>query len=102
MSSIVVLRYLGDKKGQEVVDTLLFGTEAKLARGRAELDQNALPQQPVTMTIVYRPGLRLGQLVEVLDSTQGQVWRGKITKISHHITETNHTTDIEVQRPMEF
>lgn len=101
MSSIVVFRGVGDKKGQDIVEALLSSTSAKLERGRVELDEHALPNQSVTMQIVYRPGVRLGQLVEVHDSTQGKSWRGKITAIVHKITKTKHVTDLTISRPTE-
>lgn len=101
MSSIVVFRGVGDKKGQDIVEALLSSTSAKLERGRVELDEHALPNQSVTMQIVYRAGVRLGQLVEVHDSTQGKSWRGKITAIAHKITKTKHVTDLTISRPTE-
>ncbi len=101
MSSVVVFRYLGDKRGEDITEALLSTTPAKLERGRVEMDAHALPIQTVSMTIVYRAGIRLGQLVEVHDSTQGASWRGKITSIVHRITKAKHVTELTLARPTE-
>jgi hypothetical protein len=101
MSSIVVFRGTGDKKGQDIVDALLSSTSAKLERGRVELDEHAMPIQSVSLDITYRPGVRLGQLVDVHDSTIGASWRGKITGIAHRITKTSHVTELSIARPTE-
>lgn len=101
MSSVVVVRGIGDRKGQDIVDALLADTSAKIERGRVELDEHDKPSQDVTLEIVYRPGLRLGQLVEVHDSVQGVSWRGKIVEIAHRITIASHTTELRISRPLE-
>jgi len=101
MSSIVVFRYAGDKKGQDIVEALLTSVAAKLERGRVELDKYAKPAQSVTMDIVYRAGIRLGQLVEVNDSTQGKSWRGKVVGIVHKIKKESHVTELTITRPTE-
>ncbi len=101
MSSIVVFRGTGDKKGQDIVEALLSSTSAKLERGRVELDEHAMPIQTVTMDIIYRPLVRLGQLVEVHDSTQGKSWLGKISGITLKIAKTRHVLEVSVSRPTE-
>ena len=101
MSSVVVFRGAGDRKGQDIVEALLSDTSAKVERGRVEMDEHADPAQSVSMDIVYRPGVRLGQLVEVHDSTQGKSWRGKISGITHKIKRTSHVTELTISRPTE-
>lgn len=101
MSSIVVFRGAGDRKGQDIVEPLLSSITAKLERGRVEMDEHAKPAQSVTMDIVYRPGVRLGQLVEVHDAAQGKSWRGRITGITHKIKQTSHVTELTISRPTE-
>lgn len=101
MSSIIVFRGSGDKKGQDIVEALLSSTSAKVERGRVELDAHNLPIQNVTMDIVYRPNTRLGQVCEIHDSTQGKSWRGKIVGITHRITKTTHVTEVTFGRPTE-
>jgi hypothetical protein len=101
MRSSVVYRGSGDKKGQDIVEALLSSTAAKLERGRVELDEHALPVQSVSMDITHRPGVRLGQLVEVNDSTQGKTWRGKITAVAIKIAQSSHTIELTIDRPTE-
>ena len=101
MSSIVVFRGLGDRKGQDIVEALLSSTSAKLERGRVELDEHAVPVQSVNMDIVYRPYVRQGQLVEVHDSTQGRSYRAKIAAIAIRVTKTSHVMELTLSRPTE-
>lgn len=101
MSSVVVFRYLGDKRGEDITEALLSSDAAKVERGRVEMDLHAMPNQTVSMTIVYRAGVRLGQVVEVNDSTQGASWRGKITGIVHKVTQAKHITELTLSRPTE-
>lgn len=99
MSSIVVIRGAGDRKGSDITEPLLYSLEAKLARGTAEMDEHSEEQQVVDLTITYRPGVRMGQLVEVNDSIQGATWRGKITGIAHAMDGTQVLTTLNVLRP---
>ncbi len=101
MSSIVVFRGAGDRKGQDIVEPLLSSVTAKVERGRVEMDEHAKPAQSVTMDIVYRPGVRLGQLAEVHDATQGKSWKGKIVSITHKVKRTSHVTELTISRPTE-
>lgn len=101
MSSIVVFRGVGDRKGQDIIDAILSSTTAKLERGRVEMDEHDKPAQTVSMEVVYRPGLRRGQLVEVNDSTQGGSWRGKIVEVTHRIGLASHSTLLRISRPLE-
>lgn len=101
MSSVVVFRGAGDRKGQDIVEPLLSSVTAKLERGRVEMDEHAKPAQSVSMDIVYRPGVRLGQLFEVHDAAQGKSWRGKVVGITHKLTRTSHVTELSISRPME-
>lgn len=96
MSGVVVIRYAGNISGPNVTDALLSTLTAKLERGRVEMDQHALPSRVVSLDIVYRPNLRLGQIVEVHDDLQGGMYRGKITSISHVSGPVATTTTIEL------
>lgn len=102
MSSVVIIRGAGDVSGDEIVEALLYDTAARIERGRVEMDEHATVNQNVTLTILYRPGLRLGQLVEVGDSVQGAAWRGKIVGINHKYEQSSLVTTIDVKRPQEF
>jgi len=99
---IIVLRHAGDKPGEDIVDSLLSTLEAALARGAYELDKYDDGQQPVTLSITYRPNVRLGQLVEVHDSLQGRSYRGKITSVSHRISRGEATTTVDILKGAEY
>jgi hypothetical protein len=64
----------------------------------AEIDA-AMDIQPVELTIAYRSGLRLGQLVEIHDSLLGESFRGKITGIAHSVENNEVTTWLNIERP---
>lgn len=100
MIDIFVQRYTGDIRGDDVVDALMASLPAALARGRAELDEHALLQQPVDLTVRFRTGVRMGQLIGVHDSLQGASWKGKITGISHRISGGQVYTSLNVMRPV--
>lgn len=102
MIDIFVQRGAGDRRGDDVVDPLMSALEPALARGRALLDENAVLQQPVQVTVKFRPDLRLGQLAEFHDALQGVSWKGKITGISHVIRSGAVTTVLDTTRPVVF
>jgi hypothetical protein len=79
---ILCIRGDGDRPGEDIMEPLLSTVEAGLSRGRAELDEGALSDEQRLETILI--DLRLGQLIEVDDSTLGR-WRGKITSLSHQV-----------------
>ncbi len=99
MIDIFVQRYVGDKRGEDIIDPLLSDLAVALARGRTELDKTALPQQPVQLAVRFRTGIRLGQLAEAHDAMQGVSWRGKIAGISHKISNGQVYTTLDVTRP---
>lgn len=84
MTTIVVQRYAGDRDGGVITDGLLSTDEAKVARGRSEMDANAQPMQEHNMEVVHRPGIRPGQLAEVQDQDQGETYRAKVTSVRYH------------------
>jgi len=94
MSGVVVIRYAGDISGPSIADALLAPLHAKLERGRVEMDEHAQPSKDVNLEIVFRPGLRLGQVVEVHDALQGARYRGKITAITHNAGPVSLTTSL--------
>ena len=65
-----------------MVDRLLTNYVALHERGRIELDSNAHALQEVDIEVTYRPGLANGQWVQVLDSTTGRTWNGKIIGVA--------------------
>lgn len=99
---IIVLRGAGDKRGPDIVDPLVSEPVVAVERGRNELDTHSVLQQPIQMTTVFRLGVELGQIAEVVDALQGAVWRGKITGISHRISGSEVQTTLDILRPAKF
>ncbi len=96
---IIVIRGAGDKQGPDIEDRLCCTVAVALSRGRNELDENC-GLQSIAITSVLRPNLRTGMLVEIQDSLQGQVWKGKIASIRHTVTGTEATSEMQIQRPL--
>lgn len=94
---IVCQRGSGQYQGNTISDPLLATTEAKISRGRAEIDAGE-DLQAVTLVCVYRPSVMPGQIVEVHNAIMGQSWRGKITGITHDAQGLRVTTSLEIVR----
>ncbi|MBF0612589.1 MAG: hypothetical protein HQL55_15810 [Magnetococcales bacterium] len=94
---IVCQRGQGDHPGEDISDPLLATTQAKLSRGRAEIDAGEALQE-ISITCIHRPGILPGHLVEVHDALMGQTWRGKITSVSHAAEGPKLTTALEILR----
>ncbi len=97
MPSIIAVRDAGDLQGEDIVDALLSTVTVQLERGRAELDAHSTIPQSVSLGVVFRTGLELGQLAEVHDAMQGKSYRGKITGISHRIDNGAVTTLLDIE-----
>lgn len=95
---IVVIRIPGDKKGPDIVDAILSNTTVALLRGTAEIQDNE-PIDIVSLSTNYRTGANKGQIVEVIDELQGEVWRGKVVGISHTTHLADIWTDLDIEKP---
>ncbi|MBI4828564.1 MAG: hypothetical protein HY804_07115 [Nitrospinae bacterium] len=94
---ITVKRVPGGRPHPDVVDNLLSDIRPALARGKAILNEGEA-LETVTLTALYRPGLEPGQLIEVCDSLQGKVWRGKVRSIEHEFSAGRLTSRLEIVR----
>ena len=102
---IIVIRFEGDRCGEDIVDALLTTEAAGLSRGRAELDKASTAMQQVDLVIVYKSGIRTGQLAEVHNQLEGYVWVGKIVGIQHNIAgvdDPSATTSLQLERVTDF
>lgn len=95
---IEVYRGDGQRPRQPIVEPLL-SDEALLDRGVAEMDANAQPFGRVEMAVVFRPGLRLGQLIEAADPSTARPYRAKITGIGITVTAANIDTRLILEQP---
>ncbi len=102
MPDIIVKRGAGIRPGADIIDPLLTTVGACLARGQMELDEHHEGLQSVTLEVIYRDGLLLGQIVEVYDEYEHTVYYGKITGISHAFQQSVLTTTLKLVRPTDF
>lgn len=105
MSVISIRCVRGDGLHREpdaIISNLLAEVPAALQRGRNELDEKAHGNQVVTMSIRFRPGLLLGQVVKVNESLFGDAWYAKITGIKHTVSNAKLTTELTLLKPTNF
>jgi hypothetical protein len=102
MTDLVVVRFLGDKEGDDIVDDLLATDAAALSRGRAELDGRSTAIVSREIDVPYEVGVELGQLVEVTDELQGETYKGKITSLSYSAQVAEALIGITMDVPSDF
>ena len=92
--------YRGDglREGTPIVEPLL-SDEALLQRGIAEMDAHAHAFNQVEMEVVFRPGFRLGQIVEATDPSTASAYRAKVTGIQITVTEAAIDTRLNLEQP---
>jgi len=98
---IVVIRLPGDKKGPDIIDPLLSNAVVAVIRGTADIQDNE-PIDTVALSANYRTGIKTGQILEILDILQGEVWRGKVIGITHHTLLADRWTDLDIERVKEI
>lgn len=102
MTDLVVVRFLGDKEGDDIVEALLSTDAAALSRGRAELDERATAQVARTIQIPYEAGIENGQTCEVTDELQGETYVGKIVGLDYSLDLAEALITIEMEVPSTF
>lgn len=97
---MIIEVYRGDglREGAPIVEPLL-SDDALLARGIAEMEANAHACNRVELEVVFRPGLRLGQLVEVSDPSAARPYRAKLTGIQISVSQGAIETRINLEQP---
>ncbi|WP_127476530.1 hypothetical protein [Sulfurivermis fontis] len=95
---IEVYRGDGVRPGSPIVEPLL-SDDALIHRGRAEMDANAHAFNRIDMDVVFRPGIRLGQLIEAIDPSTAQPYRAKVTGIQITVTEASIETRLTLEQP---
>jgi len=86
------------RRGPDITEPLITDFSVALLRGQVEIDSSA-QMRTVQISANFRQGLRTGQLIEVIDSLQGEAWRGKITAIDNAVEGAKMTTKLTVERP---
>lgn len=95
---IDVYRDDGLREGLPIIEPLL-SDDALIHRGRAEMDAHAHAMNRVELSVVFRPGFRLGQLVEATDPTSPNAYRAKVTGIQIRVTQAAIETRLNLEQP---
>ncbi|MFN3980156.1 MAG: hypothetical protein ACK4SA_07225 [Caldilinea sp.] len=95
---IEVYRGDGQREGQPIIEPLL-SDDALIHRGRAEMNAHAHAMNRVDLSVVFRPGFRLGQLVEVSDPSSARAYRAKVTGIQIRVTQAAIETRVNLEQP---
>lgn len=97
---MIIEAYRGNglREGAPIVEPLL-SDDVLLHRGVAEMDANATAFNRVEMAVVFRPGLRLGQIVEATDPSTASPYRAKLTGIQITVSEAAIDTKINLEQP---
>ena len=95
---IEVYRGDGAREGSPIVEPLL-SDEALIHRGVAEMDANARACNQIEMSVVFRPGLRLGQIIEATDPSTARPYRAKVTGIQITVSEAAIETQLTLEQP---
>ena len=102
MTDLVVVRFLGDKDGDDIVEELLSTDAAALSRGRAEMDLRSTAQVEKTVDVVYTAGLENGQTVEISDELQGETYIGKIIGLDYSMALASAIISVTLIVPSDF
>lgn len=96
---MIIETYRGDglREGAPIIEPLL-SDEALLHRGLAEMDANANAFNRVELEVVFRPGLRLGQIVEATDPSTASPYRAKVTGIQITVSEAAIDTHLNLEQ----
>lgn len=97
---MIIEVYRGDglREGSPIVEPLL-SDDALLHRGVAEMDANAHSFNRVELAVVFRPGFRLGQIVEATDPSTASPYRAKVTGIQITVSEADIQTHLNLEQP---
>ncbi len=95
---IEVYRGEGAREGTPVVEPLL-SDDALIHRGLAEMDANAHAFNQIEMAVVFRPGVRLGQIVEATDPSTAAPYRAKVTGIQITVSEAAIDMQLNLEQP---
>jgi hypothetical protein len=91
MSTTTVRRGLGDRPGPEISDPLLTHEQARLARGRYQLDVDCASRRILRCAGYYTEAYEPGMLVEVTDR-RGVRRRGMVDEVEDVLTRGDERT----------
>jgi hypothetical protein len=97
---VIIEVYRGDglREGTPIVEPLL-ADDALIHRGVAEMDAHAHAFNQIEMAVVFRPGFRLGQIVEASDPSTASPYRAKVTGIQITVSEAAIDMRLNLEQP---
>jgi len=97
---LIIEVYRGDglRVGPPITESLL-SDEALLQRGIAEMDAHASAFNHIEMEVVFRQGVRLGQLIEVSDPSDAHAYRAKVTGVQISVTQAEIQMRLNLEQP---
>jgi hypothetical protein len=97
---VIIEVYRGDgaRDGLPIVEPLL-ADDALIHRGLAEMNAHAHAFNRVEMAAVFRPGFRLGQIVEATDPSTASPYRAKVTGIQITVSEAAIEAHLTLEQP---
>lgn len=99
MTWVVVKRGDGGHPAPPEINVLITSDACAISKGRALLDGYSSTPQSVEVEAVYRTGLRLGQLLQVHDLSQGLQWKAKLVGINHRVVRGAVSTILDLEKP---
>ena len=95
---IEVYRHDGARESSPIVEPLL-ADDVLIHRGTAEMDANAHAFNQIDMAVVFRPGFRLGQIIEATDPSTARPYRAKVTGIQITVSEAAIDANLTLEQP---
>lgn len=97
---MIIEVYRGDglREGTPIVEPLL-SDEALIPRGTAEMDANAHAFNQIEMAVVFRPGFRLGQIIEATDPSSATPYCAKVTGIQISVSQAAIDLHLTLEQP---
>lgn len=97
---MIIEVYRGDglREGAPIVAPLL-SDDALVHRGSAEMDANAHVFNRLELDVVFRPGMRLGQIVEATDPSTAKPYRAKVTGIQISVSLASIEVRLTLEQP---
>jgi len=99
MLDVVVQRGDGSRAGPDIIDPLITSPYVAIARGTCEIDEST-SYVDVQLVAFHTPGLKTGETIEVIDSTTGTFWRGKVCSIEISMDADTLIDTLIIKRPL--
>lgn len=98
MIDIIVVRGEGDVDGGIIENPLTSDIRVALQLGQYLIDKSAKGRE-VDLSVVYKQGYSVGQLVLVLDSLNSERWVGRLTSLQYSVQDGMPSLRASVWKP---